>query len=69
MFVRDLDKNVHVTINPMEKQFAEAGAVRVYEINGVDFRLLDLDKAYGLMKKDILHNRSRNLCTYEGQEE
>lgn len=42
---------------------------RVYEINGVDFRLLDLDKAYGLMKKDILHNRSRNLCTYEGQEE
>lgn len=69
MFVRDLGKNVHVTIDPMEKQFVEAGAVRRYEINGVDFRLLDLDKAYELMKKDILYNRSRNLCTYDGQED
>lgn len=69
MFVRDLDKNVHVTINPMAGQFAAAGAVKAYEINGVDFRLLELDQAYELMKEDILHNRSRNLCTYSGQEE
>lgn len=68
MFVRDLDKNVHVTIDPMERQFIEDGAVQKYRINGVDFRLLDLDKAYILMKEDILHNRSRNLCTYDGQE-
>lgn len=68
MFVRDLDKNVQVTINPMEEQFAETGAVRKYVINGVDFRLLDLDKSYELMKEDILNNRSRNLCTYDGQE-
>ncbi|MBD5522967.1 MAG: AAC(3) family N-acetyltransferase [Lachnospiraceae bacterium] len=68
MFVRDLDKNVHVTINPMEEKFIEASAVRTYEINGVNFRLLSLDKAYELMKEDILNNRSRNLCTYDGQE-
>lgn len=68
MFVRNLDLNVQVTINPMEEQFARAGVVQAYAINGVDFRLLDLGKAYELMKEDILHNRSRNLCTYEGQE-
>lgn len=68
MFVRDLDKNVYVTIDPMEKQFVEDGAVQTYRINGVDFRLLDLDKAYVLMKEDIIYNRSRNLCTYDGQE-
>lgn len=68
MFVRDLDRNVQVTINPMEEQFLKAEAVRHYLINGVDFRLLDLEKAYDLMKEDILYNRSRNLCTYDGQE-
>lgn len=68
MFVRDLDKNVHVTINPMEEGFAKADAVKMYRINGVDFRLLELDKAYELMREDILYNRSRNLCTYDGQE-
>lgn len=68
MFVRDLDRNVQVTINPMEEQFLKAEAVRRYLINGVDFRLLDLEKAYDLMKEDILYNRSRNLCTYEGQD-
>lgn len=68
MFVRDLDLNVYVTIDPMEAQFKQAGAVQAYGINGVDFRLLDLGKAYELMKEDILHNRSRNLCTYDGQD-
>lgn len=68
MFVRDLEMNVQVTINPMEEQFVQAGAVHAYEINGVDFRLLELGTAYELMREDILHNRSRNLCTYEGQE-
>lgn len=67
MFVRDLDRNVYVTIDPMEKQFLEAKAVQRYLINGVDFGLLDLEKAYELMKNDILYNRSRNLCTYDGQ--
>lgn len=69
MFVRDMDKNVYVTIDPMEKWFLEDGAVQMYRINGLDFRLLDLDKAYTLVKEDILYNRSRNLCTYDGQEQ
>lgn len=68
MFVRDLDRNVQVTINPMEEQFREAEAVQEYRINEVNFRLLDLCKAYELMKRDILYNKSRNLCVYDGQE-
>ncbi|MBD5448550.1 MAG: AAC(3) family N-acetyltransferase, partial [Lachnospiraceae bacterium] len=68
MFVRDLDMNVYVTIDPMEQQFLQERAQKSYRINGVDFKLLDLCRAYELMKNDILYNRSRNLCTYDGQE-
>lgn len=68
MFVRDLDRNVHVTIDPMEEVFVSDGAVEKHRINEVEIRLLKLDKAYELMRQDILYNKSRNLCTYEGQD-
>lgn len=68
MFVRDLDKNVHVMIDPMEPQFIQQGAQKSYRINQTDFRLLDLGRAYEAMRDDILYNRSRKLCTYDGQE-
>lgn len=68
MFVRKLDMNVCVTIDPMEQQFVQTGAQESYQINGIAFKLLDLTHAYELMKNDILYNRSRNLCTYDGQD-
>ena len=55
MFVRDLERNVYVTLDPMECLFIGHGAVKTYRINE-------------LIKEDILYNRSRNLCTYDGQD-
>ena len=69
MFVRNLDKDVQVTINPMESVFVEKGAVRQYTINDISFRMLDLEKAYQLIKEDIISNKSRRLCSYIGQDE
>lgn len=69
MFVRNLDKDVQVTINPMESVFVEKQAVKRYTINDVSFRMLDLGKAYQLIKEDIVSNKSRRLCSYIGQDE
>lgn len=68
MLVRDLDKETCVTINPMEIIFENAGIERRYAINGVEFKLIDLAAAYGLIEADILYNKSRCLCTYKGQD-
>lgn len=67
MFVRNLDMDVYVTIDPMEEIFAAHHAVQNYLINEVQIRVLELDKAYKLMRDDVLYNKCRNLCTYKGQ--
>lgn len=69
MFVRDLDRDVQVTIDPMESVFAEDQAVKQYTINDIPFRMLDLGKAYQLIREDIVNNKSRRLCSYIGQDE
>ena len=67
--MRDLDRDVQVTIDPMESVFVEDQAVKQYTINGIPFRMLDLGKAYQLIKEDIVSNKSRRLCSYIGQDE
>ncbi|MBO5207818.1 MAG: AAC(3) family N-acetyltransferase [Lachnospiraceae bacterium] len=67
MFVRDLDMDVFVTIDPMEGIFTANHAVQKYFINEVEIRVLELDKAYDLMRDDVLYNKSKNLCIYKGQ--
>lgn len=67
MFVRDLDLDVFNTIEPMDSVFLEFGAVKKYSINDIPYKLVDLGKAFPLIQKDILENKSRRLCTYKGQ--
>ena len=67
MYVRDLDKEVKVTIDPLDNDFIKDGAVKKYMINGIEFKLLDIVKADRLIENDILNNKSRKLCTYKGQ--
>ena len=67
MLVRRLDNNLVGTIDPIEPDLIEAGAAKHYSINSSDIRLVKLGDAYPVMMKDIMENKSRKLCTYDGQ--
>lgn len=67
MFVRDLALEVFNTIEPMDEIFAAHQAVKKSVINGIEYKLVDLSKAYPLIQEDILYNKSRRLCHYLGQ--
>lgn len=67
MFVRDLDLDVIATIDPIEDDLISASAEKKYEINSSSIKLINLGKAYNVFYEDIIHNKSRKLCTYKGQ--
>ena len=67
MFVRDLDMDVRVTIDPMEEVFLREGAQRTEMINDVMFRIVDLGKADVLIEEDIRRNGCGRICRYKGQ--
>jgi aminoglycoside 3-N-acetyltransferase len=66
MYVRHLDKEVDVTINPMHEIFAANGAVAESEYNGREIRLIDMRKAYDLVEQYIVENSSRRITKYWG---
>ncbi|WP_281071322.1 AAC(3) family N-acetyltransferase [Succinivibrio dextrinosolvens] len=67
MFVRDLDKDVVNTIDPLEPDFISAGAENIFRINSSDFKVIYLDKAHDIILNDIKMNSSKKICTYKGQ--
>lgn len=68
MFVRDLDMDVHVTIDPIYQDFIAKGAAKEpIQINHSEISLIYLGKAYDVVLKDIKENRSGKICTYIGQ--
>ncbi|MCL1874652.1 MAG: AAC(3) family N-acetyltransferase [Synergistaceae bacterium] len=69
MYVRPLDTEVTVTINPMHEVFLANNAVQEFTVNNIPFSLLDMRKAYDLVDLDIINNKSRNIATYDGQED
>jgi aminoglycoside 3-N-acetyltransferase len=69
MFVRDLDLDVKMRINPFEEPFLEAGVMTREKINSVDFRIVDMGASFDIIKDDIINNRSRKVCSYKGQED
>lgn len=69
MNVRDLDKDIFITIYPFEEDFIKAGAARRFQVNGIDFKIIEMGKVYPIIAEDVRNNRSRKLCTYTGQEE
>lgn len=64
MYVRPLDKEVEVTINPMHELFLQNKIVEDTVNMGCLFRVLDMHKAYDLVEDDALNNESRRLIQY-----
>jgi len=69
MFVRDLDLNVETTIDPIEEDFIKNGVEEKISINSSYIKRIEMAKAYDILLKDIIENKSRKLCRYKGQEE
>ncbi len=69
MNVRDLDKDIFITIYPFEEDFIKAGASRRYEVNGISMKTIEMGKTYDIIYNDVINNRSRKICTYTGQDE
>lgn len=68
MNVRDLDLDVENVIYAYEPEFEEQGVMQRFFINGLEYKLIELQGAFPIIAEDILHNRSRKLCTYIGQD-
>ncbi|HAG68432.1 MAG TPA: hypothetical protein DCL38_00500 [Lachnospiraceae bacterium] len=69
MNVRDLDMDVTNRIYPYEPDFKEAGVMEEFYINDIEYKIINLKGAYPIIADDVLHNRSRKLCSYIGQDE
>ncbi len=69
MNVRDLDKDIFITIYPFEEDFKRIGASRRYEVNGIPMKTVEIGKTYDIIYNDVKNNRSRKICTYTGQED
>ncbi|MCM1264210.1 MAG: AAC(3) family N-acetyltransferase [Butyrivibrio sp.] len=67
MFVRNLDLDVRTTINPIENDLINRNAERIFCVNNSKIKEVHLGQAYNVLLEDILHNRSRKLCTYKNQ--
>jgi aminoglycoside 3-N-acetyltransferase len=69
MYVRDLEMNA-LEINgfePLAKIIGKMGLSKNYNINKVDFHVLNLRVITPIIEKDILENDSRNMYVYKGQ--
>jgi aminoglycoside 3-N-acetyltransferase len=68
MYVRRLDINVESVIDPIGDDLLESGLSAMKIINGVPFTVLRFADFYEAAEKDILENKARKLCRYDGQE-
>ncbi|MCR5627420.1 MAG: AAC(3) family N-acetyltransferase [Lachnospiraceae bacterium] len=69
MNVRDLDKDIFITIYPFEEEFTAAGAARRYTVNDIPMKTIEMGKTYDIIARDVKENRSRKICTYTGQDD
>ncbi len=69
MNVRDLEKDLFITIFPFEEDFRKAGASRRYEVDGIPMKTIEMGKTYDIIFDDVINNRSRKICTYKGQDD
>lgn len=68
MFVRDLDKNVESTVDPIEADFLMKDVELKFKVNNSEIKRVDLAKAFPIVLNDILHNNARKLCRFKGQD-
>ena len=67
MYVRYLDKNVVCTPDPFVDELYAHHVVRHGLIYDVPFEVIYFKDVTPFIEKDILNNRSRNLCKFDGQ--
>lgn len=68
MNVRDLDLDVTNRIDDFTDEFIESGAMEIFNVNGIEYKMVDLYKAFPIIAEDVKHNRSRKVCSYIGQD-
>lgn len=73
MFVRNLDLDVKVAIDPIQKDIAiqedlvPLGAEDIIKINSSEIKHIKMGEAYPIILYDILHNNSKKFCSFKGQ--
>lgn len=70
MYVRDLEKDPrHINgFAPLEAKMRAEGLIQTKQYCGVDFSVLRVSDLHKAVEEDILHNDSRNMYVYSGQE-
>lgn len=61
MFVRDIDNNVSMYLEPLENIFLEKGVMEQFNIDELVIRKVDLFKAYDVIENDIKYNNAKSL--------
>lgn len=64
MYVRNLDDDVGITVNPIHEDFVKNNVVKEFTINGIPNKLLNMKRAYDLVLWDILDNQSKKISKY-----
>ncbi len=67
MYVRDLERNVVMCMQGIRDIFLESLVMKEKHVFWGTVAVIDYEQAFGLVKEDIVTNKSRNLCTYLGQ--
>jgi len=67
MYVRNLEMETEVNINPIGEVFEDRGIAIKKQINNIPFIIVDLYHAFDVIKEDIINNSSKKLTVYKGQ--
>ena len=67
MFVRNLDMDVEMTIDPVEEDLLQLGAEEIIKINSSEIKHIKMGEAYPILLHDVLSNNSKKLCHFKGQ--
>jgi aminoglycoside 3-N-acetyltransferase len=65
MYVRDVEKGVKTQVEPIGEELEKQGATIVFRLDDVRYRVVDLKKAYEIIRQDILHNEAEKLYFIE----
>ena len=66
-YVRRTELCIDYNLYKMNEPFLEAEAIIIRQINGIEYRLIDLFKAYPVIANEIKNNKGKRLWTYIGQ--
>jgi aminoglycoside 3-N-acetyltransferase len=67
MLVRDIDGYFETDFSPLEKLLEDEAVMKIIKINGLLYRIVNLNAAAPVIMNDIINNRSRSLCKHKWQ--